>query len=504
MRNLFFIFFLFSFSGLSQFGFDKIDHDFGDIYSGNERVVDLKFRNTTDQKIYLLRIKHDIEIRTLVSGNTILPDSLLIIRIKYNPTQKGRFKEKIPVYLSSSVEPFVFTIQGNIKEIDNSIGLDCPSFDNPAVGGPPIFEFKGLVLDKETGEPIKDASITFINNGMISQIEKTNRNGKVKTNAIIGLYYFVVGADEYIGKEFPKYVNRNNDSILVYLEKPIPGIIEEEESGLVKDPIITQHLEPKIDKPITKTVFQFPLDTQVTATKKPGIISEEPLKAKDSLEKKRVIFAIDTQEIVLKEPTNTVDTTILVIETPKIVSYRSNNIVFLLDVSSSMNSEGKLDLLKASLIEMVKKLSPRDKITLISYSTFSEVVIGGVAGSEKELLIKSIQEIKASGMTAGGDGMKFAYRQAKKYFIEKGNNQVIMATDGKFNQGTTNLDRMVEKNFEQGIVLTVLGIKNKPEDAQEMSKYSDIGGGRFLLINNYEESKEMLIKEIKRASVVYE
>ena len=107
-------------------------------------------------------------------------------------------------------------------------------------------------------------------------------------------------------------------------------------------------------------------------------------------------------------------------------------------------------------------------------------------------------------MTAGGDGMKFAYRQAKKYFIEKGNNQVIMATDGKFNQGTTNLDRMVEKNFEQGIVLTVLGIKNKPEDAQEMSKYSDIGGGRFLLINNYEESKEMLIKEIKRASVVYE
>ncbi len=487
MRNLLFIFILFSFSGFSQFGFDKIDHDFGDIYAGNERVVDLKFRNTTDKKIYLLRVKHDREIRTLTSGKTIMPDSLLVIRVKYNPTKTGKFRKKIPVYLSNSLEPFVFTIEGNVKEIDNSLGLACPSFDNPNVGGPPIFEFKALVLDKETGKPIKDASITFVSNGMVSQIEKTNRNGKVKTKAIIGLYYFVVGADEYIGKEFPKYVNRNNDSILVYLEKP-----------KVEEPIVIEEPEPIIEDTVSKTLFEYPLDTQEIAKVEPEIIEE------DTIKKRVIIYEIDTQFVVEEELSVSVDTVIPEVVKPKVVSYKSNNIVFLLDVSSSMNSEGKLDLLKASLIEMVKKLSPNDKITLISYSTFSKVIVGGISGSEKELLIKTIQGIKASGMTAGGDGMKFAYRQAKKYFIEGGNNLVIMATDGKFNQGNTNLDRLVKKNYDKGIGLTVLGIKNKAEDAEDMSRFSDIGGGSFLLIDSYEDSKEMLIEEIKRASVVYE
>ena len=119
------------------------------------------------------------------------------------------------------------------------------------------------------------------------------------------------------------------------------------------------------------------------------------------------------------------------------------------------------------------------------------------------MLIETIKEIKAQGMTAGGDGMKLAYRQGRSHFIEGGNNQVIMATDGKFNKGNMNLDRLVKKNYERGIGLTVLGIKNKPEDAESMSSIAQIGGGRFLLIRNYEDSKEILISEIKRTSVVY-
>jgi Ca-activated chloride channel family protein len=137
---------------------------------------------------------------------------------------------------------------------------------------------------------------------------------------------------------------------------------------------------------------------------------------------------------------------------------------------------------------------------LISYSTFSKVIIEATSGSEKELLIKTIQGIKAQGMTAGGDGMKLAYRQALKHFIKGGNNQVIMATDGKFNQGNTNLDRLVEKNYVKGICLTVLGIKNKPEDAESMQQIAEVGGGNFLLIDSYEDSKQLLIEEIKRTS----
>lgn len=467
MKNLVFIFIFLSSTIFSQFGFDKIDHDFGEIKAGDDRVVDLKFRNTTNKKIYLLRIKHGREVRSLVASKVIQPDSLLIIRFKYNPNELGRFNIAIPVYLSNSMEPFVFTIMGNVKEIDNSMGLACPSFTDKGVNLTPIFDFKATVLDKETGDPIKDASVTFVSNGMVSQIEKTNDKGLVKTKSLIGLYYFVIDADKYIGIEFQKYVNRNNDSILVYLTKP------------------------KVEIPIVDSLPTEPLIVEVKEklpVQKKSNIKEEIANVKnDSLVELKL----------LKQPIN--DSLVAEIPEP-VITYKDNNIVFLLDVSTSMNKEGKLDLLKASLIEMVKGLRNQDKITLISYSTFSKVIIEATGGSEKELLIETIKGIKAQGMTAGGDGMKLAYRLAKKHFIEGGNNQVIMATDGKFNKGNTNVDRLVLKNKNRGIELTILGIKNKPEDAEQMSEIAKIGGGNFLLITNYENSKELLVNEIKRAS----
>lgn len=452
--------------GLSQFGFDKIEHDFGEIKAGDARVVDIKFRNTTGEKVYLLRIKHGREIKSLISSKTIMPDSLLIIRIKFNPIETGNFKISIPIYLSNSLEPFEFSIQGYVREIDNSMGLACPSFDNKNEVKTPIFDFTATVLDRKTGEPIKDVSITFVTNGTVSQIEKTNGRGVVKTSALIGLYYFVIDANEYIGLEFPKYINKKNDSILVYLDKP-EVIAEEEAIAVVEEELV-------------------------------GVIEEEEpvIEIKTVIEKPIVLVLKDTIPLVKEEP-------IVVLEETFIEPvYKSNNIVFLLDVSTSMNKEGKLDLLKASLIEMVNGLRPEDKITLISYSTFSKVIVDGTSGSEKELLIQKIQAIRAQGVTAGGDGMKMAYKQAKRNYIVGGNNQVIMATDGKFNRGATNLDRLVTKNFQRGIGITVLGIKNKPENAEEMQSIANLGGGNYLVIESYEDSKQLLINEIKRTSRV--
>ena len=458
MRLLTILLIFVSQSGLSQFGFDKIEHDFGDIKAGDSRVVDIKFRNTTGEKVYLLRIKHGREIKSLVSSKSIMPDSLLLIRIKFNPIETGKFKIYIPIYLSNSLEPFEFSIQGYVKEIDNSMGLACPSFDNKNVEKTLVFDFTATVLDRKTGEPIKDASITFVTNGTVSQIEKTNGRGVVKTSALIGLYYFVIDANKYIGSEFPKYINKRNDSILVYLDKPKVIVEEGPIALLVEEPVVViEEKESVIEKPIT-----LPLVDTIPLLKEEALVVAE--------------------------------------EIPIELVYKSNNIVFLLDVSTSMNKEGKLDLLKASLIEMVNGLRPEDRITLISYSTFSKVILDGTSGSEKELLIQKIQAIRAQGVTAGGDGMKLAYKQAKRNYIEGGNNQVIMATDGKFNRGATNLDRLVTKNFQRGIGITVLGIKNKPENAEEMQSIANLGGGNYLVIESYEDSKQLLINEIKKTS----
>ena len=487
-------------SGFSQFGFDKLEHNFGDIIAGNKRFVDLKFKNTTDEKIYLLNIRHDRTIKTLINSTTIKPDSTLIIRIKYNPTKKGKFKVKIPVYLSNSFEPFIFTIKGNIKEIDNSMGLDCPRFGSQTPKQRLNFEFTATVLDKKTNEPIHNASITFINRGTVTNIEKTNRRGIVKTTIPIGLYYFVIDAEGYIGTEFPKYINRQNDSILVYLDKPELVVINNEPITIEKEePILVEE-----DEPIVIVINKNPKDSLPKIEEKEEPV---PILKRDSIPK--IIEPKKDFPVQIVKTPDTIPTLVKIdtIPEPKEnltdfpeLKYKPNNLVFLLDISSSMKKEGKLDLLKASMIEMVNVLRDVDKITIITYSTFAKVVLKTTTGNNKEQIIEIIQNIKGEGMTAGASGMKLAYRHAKKNFIEDGNNQIIMATDGNFNRGNTKIDRLVTKNHEKGILISVMGIKNKPEHASDMREISNLGGGTYLFIDNYKVSKEILIQEIKRNS----
>jgi len=482
---------VFSFSSFSQdgFGFDKLEHDFGEIVTGNDRVVDLKFKNTSAKKVFLLRVDHDREIKTLISTKKIMPDSSLVIRFKYNPTKTGKFKIKIPIYMSNSFKPFYFTLKGNVKEIDNSMGLDCPCFGCGTPKQNVTFEFTATVLDKKTHEPIKNASITFINRGVVSLVKKTNRKGVVKETIPIGLYYFVIDAEEYIGTEFPKYINILNDSILVYLDKP-ELIVTNEEPEIMEEE----------DEPIVVIINREPKDTLVSKKEEPVVIEVKkdtiPLIVK--IEKDTIIEILKKEEPIVA----VIDTAVSEekLKDFSTLKYKPNNLVFLLDISSSMRKEGKLDLLKASMIEMVSVLRDVDKITIITYSTFSKVVLKTTTGNNKNEIIETIRNIKAQGMTAGGSGMKLAYRHAKKNYIGDGNNQIIMATDGNFNRGNTKLDRLVTKNRKKGILISVMGIKNKPEHALDMKEISSLGGGTYLFIDNYQVSKEILIQEIKRNS----
>ena len=153
------------------------------------------------------------------------------------------------------------------------------------------------------------------------------------------------------------------------------------------------------------------------------------------------------------------------------------------------------------MIELANELRDVDKITLVAYSTFSKVLLKTTTGSNKEEIIETIQDLKASGMTAGGEGMKLAYRLAKKNFIKDGNNQVIMATDGDFNRGATSIDRLVKKNTSKGIKLSVLGIKNKEIHALDMKEISALGNGNYVYIDSYNISKTALINEIREQSL---
>lgn len=177
------------------------------------------------------------------------------------------------------------------------------------------------------------------------------------------------------------------------------------------------------------------------------------------------------------------------------------NLVFLLDVSGSMDEENKLPLLKKSLKVLLEKLRPTDRVAIVVYAGAAGVVLPSTPCSEKEKIIDAFDDLSAGGSTAGGEGIELAYKIAKENYIEKGNNRVILATDGDFNIGQSSTDelvRMIEKKREQGVFLTVLGFGMYNLRDAMMEQLTNAGNGNYAYIDNILEAKKVLGDEMWR------
>ena len=176
-----------------------------------------------------------------------------------------------------------------------------------------------------------------------------------------------------------------------------------------------------------------------------------------------------------------------------------SNIVFLIDVSGSMDEENKLPLLKSSFKMLLGQLRPDDKIAIVTYANGTKVALPSTSVKDKEKIIKVLDNLYASGGTSGGRGIQLAYEQAQKSFIKNGNNRIILATDGDFNIGinnTTDLEKFIKKQRESGIYMSVLGfgIGNYRDDMAET--IADKGNGNYAYIDNITEAKKVLVNEL--------
>ena len=176
-----------------------------------------------------------------------------------------------------------------------------------------------------------------------------------------------------------------------------------------------------------------------------------------------------------------------------------SNIVFLIDVSGSMDEENKLPLLQSSFKMLLGQLRPDDKVAIVTYANGTKVALPSTRVKDKEKIIKVLDNLYASGGTSGGKGIQLAYEQAQKSFIKNGNNRIILATDGDFNIGinnTTDLEKFIEKQRESGIYMSVLGfgIGNYRDDMAET--IADKGNGNYAYIDNITEAKKVLVNEL--------
>jgi len=170
------------------------------------------------------------------------------------------------------------------------------------------------------------------------------------------------------------------------------------------------------------------------------------------------------------------------------------NLVFLLDVSGSMEPENKLPLVKKAFKFLVNNLQDNDKISIVVYAGSAGLVLPTTSGNEKSKITSALDNLHAGGSTAGGAGIQLAYKIAKENFIDGGNNRIILATDGDFNVGVSNtseLIEMIEKKRDEGIFLTILGFGMGNYKDGRLEELADKGNGNYYYIDNILEAKKV-------------
>lgn len=177
---------------------------------------------------------------------------------------------------------------------------------------------------------------------------------------------------------------------------------------------------------------------------------------------------------------------------------KARNLVFLLDVSGSMEDADKLPLLKRGLTMLARNLREQDTISIVVYAGASGLVLPTTRGDQHERVLAALERLSAGGSTHGAAGIELAYEQAMRSFVPGGINRVILATDGDFNVGPSSegeLSRLIEEKRRSGVFLTVLGFGTGNLQDARMEKLADEGNGNYAYIDSEQEAHKVLVRE---------
>lgn len=441
--------------------------DFGKIDAGSKRYIDLNIGNPKTQKIYILRVEHSPEVTYRLTSDLILPDSSVHLRVQVNPKKTGAFNFVVKIHLSDQTSaPVVYQLKGNLTEElpGDDYLTQCPDFGAIPAKSNKSSELEIITIDKETKERLAKTTVSIIHNGQPSGTWITGKLGLFKEKLPPGFFYFIVSKEGYLTKEAGVYVGPEISEITIPLSK-----------------------DPKYGQPVP--------------TSKPDIDS---IDVAQELPKQEAQKKLDEQ--MTNENIDTIATKII----PELASipvdnfdadyFKDVNVIFVLDVSSSMKMGEKMELLKYSLNQLVAKLRPQDKMGLVTYANTAEVFQAPTSGDQKTALQKSISDLKPLGMTAGGKGIKLGYKEVMKNYDPNKANMVIIITDGAFNKDSEDYQKTVQKYAKQGVIFSVVGIQTREKDAVLMKEAAEFGHGRFVPIQKLADAHSNLTTEIRIAS----
>lgn len=464
----------------AQVVWDKTEYDFGDLDAYSDRFFDLTLRSESSQKHYVLRIQKTEGITTLVKGNFIDKDSTVTIRIQINPKQKGAFQKELPIYTSDRSEPTSVKIKGNFIDLPQSANAltDCPSFDKRPTGSALNVDLQLVILDETTQRPIPQAQVYVLQNGRTVTAQKTNKSGRVSKEIPLGFAYFRVQSEGYETAEEADYLNFSNQKRIIYLRPKSDDTaleIVERVEEVVEEMELLGEDEPKENR----------------------VEVEAQQQAEDvSIRSESILY--DEAEYFKPEQLEKLDR-----ENFEPQYFKPINVTFVLDISSSMRSADKMELMKYCLNALNERLRAEDRISVVTYADHAKVLVYPISGSDKNIIPEKVAPLKASGLTAGGEGIKLGYQQNLDGFLEEGVNHVIVITDGAFNRNSEDYQKHVRRYKKKGITLSIVGIKNKENDAKEMQESAAYGGGNYIPIMKLADAENNVFQELRILSYRY-
>ena len=182
--------------------------------------------------------------------------------------------------------------------------------------------------------------------------------------------------------------------------------------------------------------------------------------------------------------------------------YKPNNIIFLVDVSSSMKDTSKLKVMQYALHHLIDVLRPSDRVTFITYADSVKILREGLSGKDKEELNEVVDRLKAKGLTKGNMAILFSLDVALKNYISNGNNQIILATDGKFRFYPDDQKLYLTKQGDKQVKLSTMAFGNDKDAMKNLKEIAQIGKGNFIHIKSRAKAHEQLLEEVKQNSLI--
>lgn len=414
--------------------------DFGQVKEASFLQSYLVIRNTGFKALMLLRADAPKEF-SISAGRKIIPAGDTIhLNFSVRPIKAGRFSENILLYHSGSNDPMSIPVKGELKKLLAKDLAACVNFD-PKTGASSA---GGAVIPLFTRHNIRfmDAKTgQLIPEASILYVSQLSREKSERTTTTGQLESNIPIGPYALVVSAPGY-----ETLMTEKYIPLNGGAE-----------------------------TFMLSASPKKQPEVPVVVEEPL----------VIAAPPAALGQLDEKV-----------------YKPNNIVFLIDVSGSMKEPDKLPLLKRSIATLMEPVRPIDKITIVTYGTEARIAVPTVSGNEKKRVMDVVDTLNAGGVTAGSKGLQMAYNLAKEHFIEGGNNQIILATDGAFR--VSGKDRKMisasAQNTTQTLLLTVVGFGDKEDALGMLGDLSQLGGGSLIHVKNARQAEGALLDEIKQRS----